>query len=270
MDTNIEVNLLKSGIAITQKCTLKCKLCGGYIPYYSNPEHFDYMNIKKTIDNYFKLVDHVGDFSITGGEPLMHPDLLKIIKSVLNYKNQINKLLILTNGTILFKDDILKILEENKEKCQITISNYGEISTEVDKIVNILSKKGITYRVINYSGEDIFCDGWVDYREHKQLHFTQEEIDQKGRACAVRSGHCNFYIMNGEMHSCGRSYRRMELGIIPRDKNEYVDLLDDSLLEIEKKKTILKIYNSISGTSCAYCGGLCKDSKRYIPAEQIK
>lgn len=269
MNEKIQVNLLRSGIVITLRCTLKCKLCGGYAPYYKNPMHLEYDKFARTIDNYFSVVDMVGDFSITGGEPLLHEDLGRIIEKTLEYSSQIGRILILTNGTLLFKDDVIQILIKNKDKCHVTISDYGKLSPKADLVYDILKQNDISCRVIKYNGDDLFCDGWVDYGDHTKKHFTQEEIDKKGKKCAIRQREVSI-IIDGELHSCGRSFRRMELGIIPKNKDEYVDLFDEKISNEEKRKTIINMYKNISTTSCAYCNGLCEDSERFCPAEQVK
>lgn len=269
MSDKLPVHLLRSGIVITLRCTLKCKLCGGYVPYYVNPPHFSYERIAKTIDNYFSVVDGVGDFSITGGEPLLHEDLGSILEKALEYSNQFNRILILTNGTLLFKKDVLQILSKNKDKCHVTISDYGKLSPKANVLVDILQQNDISCRTIQYSGDNLFCDGWVDYGDHSQKHFTQQDIEQKGKKCAIRNRDVSI-IIDGELHSCGRSFRRMELGIIPKNKNEYVDLFDESVPNIEKQKTIVNMFSTYGTTSCAYCNGLCEDSERFPPAEQIE
>lgn len=264
-----EVRILRSGLLITYRCTLKCKLCGGYMPEYENPLDEEYEKLCKIIDEYFKVVDFVGDFSLTGGETLMYKELDKIILKTLQYREQYNRLLILTNGTLLFKESTLEILSKNTDKAFVTVSDYGPISAKTEEIVEQLTRYNVRHRIIKYHGEDLFCNGWVDYGDHAQKHFTQEEIDEQGRNCAVRNRHCNFYIAEGQIHSCGRSFRRMELNIIPKNPDEYVDLLDESIPLEKKKETVMKIYNSTSSYSCAFCNGLRKDSKRYKPAEQI-
>ena len=43
--------------------------------------------------------------SITGGEPLLHPDFCTILDEILKYANRINKeIIVITNGTIEFTD----------------------------------------------------------------------------------------------------------------------------------------------------------------------
>ncbi|MEL7661269.1 radical SAM protein [Acetobacterium wieringae] len=267
METN-QLILKRSGIVITLRCTLKCKLCGGYAPYYKTPPHYSYDYIADTIDNYFGVIDKVGDFSITGGEPLLHKDLGRILNKTMEYSSQIGRILILTNGTMLFSDEVLEILQNHKDKLHVTISNYGFLSTRADELENKLKILDISHRVIKYSGENLFCDGWVDYGDHSRKHFTQKETDIKGKKCAIRSRDVSI-ILNGELHSCGRSFRRMELGIIPKNKNEYVDLLDSNTTINEKKDIISLMFRSDSTTSCAYCNGLCEDSERFPPAEQL-
>lgn len=265
---NDKVCLLRSGIVITHICTLNCKLCGGYIPYYNNPDHLQLKDIEKTIDNYFKVVDNVGDFSITGGEPLLHPELDKILIKVLKYSDRIDRVLILTNGTLLMDEKVIKILNKNREKCMVTISDYGNLSINANNLKEILDTANIPCRVIKYSGNDLFCDGWVDYGNHEKKSFTKEDTDKKGRSCAIRSREVSI-IEDGELHACGRSYYRMKIGKIPKNPEEFINLLDDNL-DINLSKDILNsLLKKTSITSCAYCNGLCEDSVRYIPAEQL-
>ena len=223
--------------------------------------------ISKTIDKYFELVDTVGDFDISGGETFLHPQIGDIIKKALQYEHRFNRLLILTNGTLLPSEDLLQAMKLS-DKILVTISNYGVLSKSTSALSRILEQNNIKFRVIDYS-DNIFCDGWVNYDSDKQLWHTEDELKRIGQNCAVRNRGCNFLIQNGEIHSCGRSYRRMEIGLIPRNSAEYVDLFDNTVSIEEKRETLLAMFHSDYGTSCAFCYGLCKDSKRYTPAEQL-
>ncbi|RCX09878.1 hypothetical protein DFR58_13317 [Anaerobacterium chartisolvens] len=77
-------------------------------------------------------------------------------------------------------------------------------------------------------------------------------------------------IQNGEIHRCGRAFRRMELGIIPKNKYEYINSFNDAISNTEKRITIIKLFNAKSTTYYAFCNGLCKDFERFPPAEQIR
>ena len=266
-----ELKLDRGSLEITLRCTLKCKLCAAYAPFYDVPPHYSAEFLAKTVEKYFELVDYVGDFSISGGEPLMHNEIDKIITEIFQYEKQFGRFLILTNGTLLFKEStigLLKELAKNKD-IQVNISHYGKVSNRVEDLTAQLDEAGIAYRVINYHDENLFSGGWIDYGDHTQKNFTLEERDQAGEDCVFASMNSTC-IEGGEIHRCARAHRRMELGIIPRNKKEYVDLFDDSV-SLEEKKEVLRyvILEAKSTTSCAYCNGMHSDSKRYPPAEQL-
>ena len=98
----------------TYRCTLKCKLCAAYAPYYKNPDHYEYGFLAKQIDSFFDIVDTVRDFSLSGGEPLLHKDIARLLLKLLEYKERIKRILILTNGTLLMREELLDVLEENR------------------------------------------------------------------------------------------------------------------------------------------------------------
>ena len=111
------MKIRRTTFVITQKCTLKCKLCLAFMPYYKNPVNTTLEEAERIVNNYFNIVDEVQIFSITGGEPLVNPELVNIIKKVLTYRDKItNTIDIVTNGTLMFRDDLLELLEKNNDK----------------------------------------------------------------------------------------------------------------------------------------------------------
>ena len=58
-NTTQETYLKRTTFKITSKCTLKCKLCLAYIPYYKNPKDLSYENAKKILARFFSLVDKI-------------------------------------------------------------------------------------------------------------------------------------------------------------------------------------------------------------------
>ena len=74
---------------ITEFCDLKCKLCLAYIPYYKEHKHMEIGDIKKALKKYFEIVNTVDKMSITGGEPLLHPDFCAVLYEILKYKDRI-------------------------------------------------------------------------------------------------------------------------------------------------------------------------------------
>ena len=51
--------------------------------------------------------------------------------------------------------------------------------------------------------------------------------------------------------------------------DEYIDLSDDSVSCEQNKEKIRKILNGSMLSSCLYCNGMCDDSPRFKPAEQL-
>ena len=265
-----KINLERSAISITQRCTLKCKLCNAYMPYYDKPRDMLFEDVEKVLKRYFSIVDTVGIFSVLGGEPLMHKDLGKILRLIGSYGEQIlERIDLVTNGTLDMKDDVLEFFIENAPKAKVIISHYGELSAKADMLVEKLERHGVNYRVANYHGDNLLYNGWLDFRDHSKKHFTQEAVEQQAQNCIVRRQRY-YLISEGEMHTCTRAHWRMREGIIPKNPNEYLNLLDENA-SIEMQKEILReMDRRIATTSCAHCDGSNENRKRYVPAEQLK
>ncbi|MCT4686245.1 radical SAM protein [Vallitalea sp.] len=268
---NEKLKLLHSGLTITQRCSLKCKLCAGYSPYYNPQPHYSLELLSDIIDRYFSIVDHVEKFTVTGGEPLIHEDLARIIEKIIEYRNQFDKIEIITNGTIFPNNELQSTLEKygKKDGCLIVmVDHYGELSTEVSRIKNYFEDKKIDHRIRIYHGDNPHCGGWVNFNDFSLKSHNEKDIIKKFRKCGLPKINFCFAIKNGEMHPCTFSHRIMELNIITRNKSEYIDLFDDNTVEQQKNK-LRNILNLKYFGACAYCNGMCEDSQRYKPAEQL-
>ncbi len=261
--------LKNTALAITERCTLRCKLCSAFIPYHENPQDLTLSEIGVILSRYFSLISSVDTFCITGGEPLMHPELLAICELLYSYSSQINKNIdITTNGTLLFKDDTIRFLEAHRDKVRVIIGDYGKHSPKAAELAKSLSSRRIFARVDSHNGDSPLYGGWIDCRDHTRKHQTQDQMDEQGSNCVHRKKR-GYVIRKGELHNCARSYWRMLNHIIPRNPDEYIDLLD-AARSVEEQRIVLRKLNSrASVTSCAYCCGATDRSRRYTPAEQL-
>ena len=82
----------RTELTITHRCTLKCKLCGAYSPYYSPTPHWRGEELQSYVDKYFEVVDSVEKMTISGGEPFLHPDLPELVKYLNKYKDALHLL----------------------------------------------------------------------------------------------------------------------------------------------------------------------------------
>lgn len=259
----------RTSLTITYRCNLKCRLCSMHVPYYEVPPHFTYEILAKSIDRYFEIVTSVGMFTISGGEPLSHKELPQILLHLLQYSNQIGSIEIVTNGTFVPGQELVDVLIKNREKIVFLVDNYGEISTHVNEIKELFEGLNINHRIRKYYGEDAHCGGWVDFGDFTQKWFSQEEVEKIYNKCALpKKLHC-FQITGGEMYSCSRSRRCAELNIIPKDENEFLGLFDVNTTVEQQRKKIHDLLNKKSLLGCAYCNGMCEDSPRFTPAEQL-
>lgn len=267
----MKIEIPRTTLCVTTYCNLKCKHCLAFIPYYKEHRHLSNSDAKEILKRYFEIVDKVDHFTITGGEPLLNKELLKILNEVIKYSNQINKSIdFVTNGTIKISNEILTFFKENNKKTKIVLSDYGpELSVELKNIEHDLILNGITYRVSHFFGDDLYYNGWIDFTDHSYRWTNKKDRDQNASQCLHRTGKY-FLINDGELHSCSRSFWRMREGIIPKIKEEYIPLMDDTLSVAEKKQILLNMYNMKSSTSCAYCVGFRNDVERTYPAQQIK
>lgn len=260
---------------VTCLCNLKCKLCGAYIPYLHNESkdinrEYPLEHWIKILDRYFEIVSHVNVLAISGGEPLLYPALPAFIQHLKKYQSAIGKVQIVTNGTIIPNQDVIDAAKDFGEGLYFNIDNYGEISKAVKEIDVILERHGISYIIRNYTKDNPHCGGWVNFGGlTKQIHKTQKEAEQLFAKCAnARRAHFCFLIAGNEMWPCDPARRRRYL-YPPDNDSEYLNLLDDSLSTEDQQKKITAIYAMKSLTACSYCNGLCEDSTRVIPGEQL-
>lgn len=273
------LHLARYSLVITQKCTLQCKLCAEYSPYVDNPETMDFEEIKKEIDRSFAIIDSIGDFSFSGGEPLLNANIYQAISYASKYFDRIDNLLVLTNGTLVPSEEKLaKIMEENPkiiEKLQFNVSNYGpNISKRVGDIEKVCEKLKIKCRVIKYYGEDLWCNGWIDFGDHSKKYFSEEETRAHAQTCNYRKNvFFPIHYFNGKtvLARCSRSFWRNVWGITPEKSKDLIFLPDEVTPRdvVEYRQKIREMLDMEYTDSCAYCNGMCEDSPRCKPAEQL-
>ncbi len=266
----MKTEIKRTALNVSTWCNLKCKNCLAFIPYYKNPSHLDLDTAKKTLDVYFKVVDKVTHFTVTGGEPLLNKDIVSIMQEVYQYKNQVGDSIdFVTNGTILITDELLNLFEENKEKTKVVVSNYGEkLSTKIGEIEEELKRRGIEYRLSKFFGDDLYYDGWIDFSDHSLKWKTDEEREKNAAGCLHATGRY-YVILGGELHRCSRCSWRTQNKIIPKIVGEYVPLMDEKYSIEEKREILLDMYSRNSTTSCAHCVGFRNDAQRVFPAQQL-
>lgn len=113
-------------ICLTERCTLKCKDCAhGCFAVDAQSEDLSLEMAKKSADSFFSKVDIVREFVLIGGEPLLYQELSEIINYIgERYRDKISIFSIVTNGTIIPKQEVLELCK--KYNVLVRISDYSE------------------------------------------------------------------------------------------------------------------------------------------------
>jgi len=238
------VNFVGVATFITEKCNLRCKDCGYFIPYYKKPLHFDKEEIKRELKLFAESVDGVAVMSILGGETLLYnaEDLIEICQFAYSLP-QFLFVRIITNGTIVPNR---KVLEQLKiSVTHINISDYGTLSRHLQELEKVLGEHGIVY--------DRAEQGtiWYPVEPPKKRNRTDNENQALFEQCCVEKD----ILHRGGLHLCEYSAVTVLQGKLPITDPGYVNLFDESLdcaMRREKIKKYLKNKSFIH--ACDYCG----------------
>ena len=179
-------------------------------------------------------------------------------------KKNIGHVRITTNGTVFPVDervwDVLK-----SDKFIVYISNYGEVSRKITEITKEFDDRGICYLVLNEEGV------WYDLGDMRSRNRGNKELAIQFRKCALGdNGACNS-LLKGRLHHCSRSSCGMDLGYVPDNDNDYVDLIKSRNLRKELSNFFRIDYDSgFFIQACNYCDKCTKEAMPIKAAKQIK
>ena len=255
-------------VLLTSHCTLRCKLCATYAPQSKNPCHYDSKKIISAVDKYFESMGDVALFTLSGGEPLLHPDLVQMITHFKKYVTRMEKFEIITNGTVIPSKELLQTLSDIPN-VDVMIDDYGEsLSKKVDKIIDLFEEYHITYRRRKYYGEDAHAGGWLDISNFDDKGRTEEENEKLFHKCMYSTTFSHhFFIIDGKGYMCYVNHRLLDN--INELEDEHVDFFDETLKPADIKNKLLALRQRPHLSVCAKCSGFCTDGKRYTPAEQL-
>jgi organic radical activating enzyme len=226
-------------VMITAKCSLKCKSCANLMQYYVDAKNTDH-EIFSALNRLNSNVDAIDEFRIIGGEPLMNKQWANIINGILE-QDANRKIFIYTNGTILPKDDQLESF--NGKNVNFYITDYGKLSSNIDKLEQSLKKHNIGYR-------RELADNWVDCASIRKHNRTVKENELVYKECCAKK---LYTLLNGKLYTCPFIANAANLKAIPDNKADYVDLLINTD-DLRKKLTrLIKMQKFFP--ACDFCDG---------------
>ena len=248
--------------AVTSKCTLKCKNCNMFTPYYK--EHFEYTfsELKETIDLFFDRIDYLFNYNFLGGEPFLNADLSKAINYIHErYMHKVGCIGVSTNGTVLPDKDLLKTLLQCH--VHVTVTNYTknvDCSQKLKQLIMIFDEAGIIYAIKNPNNWKNF--GFIDNTYHC------ENTEAHMQMCAPLWHGLN----DKKFYYCNVAWSGEKSGLFSLNENDYIDLtkLQENALE-DKKRIVehsLGCCNLGYISFCSVCHGCGKDNTNMVLAGQ--
>jgi len=226
-------------IVVTPKCNLKCVGCSNFMPLYPSPEHSDIELIRSSIDALLRASHRITNMVFIGGEPFLRKDLHEII-SLVSDNRKVKNIRITTNGTAVPSDQNLQCLK--KPNITVSISKYG--AADIKKFTDVLDINQIRYQLLD-------CSEWFDYGDTEKRDFDLKTLQRSYQMCA--SAECKT-LLKGKFYSCPRAAHSNELGLIPSNAGDFIDIID--LLKTPERKPGKKLkafYAAPYITACDYC-----------------
>ncbi len=248
-------------MTITTKCTLNCRHCNLFIPYHKEHINFSLDEMKRSIDLFFGRIDFVTYFGLIGGETFLNPDLEQCIVYLgENYRKQIGKITVITNGTVMPDESLLKVIK--KYDMYLSISDYTNI-VPYGKKMDELEEKVKEYQIDYYRNNSIV---WTDFGFPEQpVKRTPEQLEEHLRSCRPNWN----ALHGGRFYYCNVSWCAEQSGHFRLQPEDYIELGD---IDPKDKTACRKIVELSRGTSsfCRICGGCGADNKDYVvTGEQI-
>lgn len=253
-------------ISLTERCTLKCKKCAhGCYAVKNDAEDMSLEMVYKSADSLFSKVDYIHEFVLIGGEPLLYKHMAEVIEYVgSRYRNQINRFLIITNGTITPAQEVLEMCK--KYNVLINISNYTLALSHLEKhqkrLIEALEEYKVSFVLFNPDRE------WMDYGfDYVNRDCSEEELIKVFSSCDTPCRE----IRGNKYYYCIQARATADNLKLDVGQDDYLDL--DQLSSENYKKELLKFNLGYSEKGyldmCRYCHGI--EAKNYpIPvAEQV-
>lgn len=255
--------LSKIDTVITSRCTLRCKNCNLFISHAPVQCDIDLKRLKKNFDVFFESVDYVYEYTLLGGEPLLHKSIAEIISYLGNrYGKRIGRINLISNGTVIPNNDVIDILK--KYHVTIHISDYT-CSVDYKAILAKLQKKFLANDIEYYV---IPNNTWKDVIYPREGFQTDNP-----RRHMLLCGHSTHSVADGRLYWCDPAFAaECFMGFVSKE--------DDSLdMEANKRnyskyEATLNIIKYLLGdvnargymSICEKCAGVGSDNNKIVLA----
>ena len=224
--------------SIGSVCTLNCKFCSEFIPYFNKKKLISYEQVNLEIDRILEVVDKLVVAELIGGEPFLHPRIDEIIEKLCN-SDKVRFVEITTNAKVPFQQRWIHALRN--PKVRINISDYDSNNKEeVQCYSKIFEDNNIWYRF--YTSEEM---KWVDCGQLEKEERTEVQNSFCYLTCDC-SALCRT-IYDGKIYVCASAPVMFANGLLKTD-NSYLDLSNISDFD-----DIKKFFERTNSEACDFC-----------------
>jgi len=235
-------------IVITTKCSMNCESCANLMQYYVAAKNTD-SEILKAVKIISENVDHISEYRVIGGEPLMNKKWAEITNGILD-QNPDRAVYIYTNATICPKDEQLESFKG--KNLHFYITDYDKLSRNMDKVIEALNKHDISY----YRKP---AGNWVDCSRIRKHNRTISRLKQVFKECCAKQ---LYTLLNGKLYTCPFIANAANLNAIPENKADFVDVLSDVDNLKNKIKKLVKM--KFFFPACDFCDGRPHDPAKAL------
>lgn len=168
-------------LELTRMCTLECEHC------LRGDRRNEYMSFD-TINNCLKDITEIDALLLTGGEPLLAIEQIKVIIRIIKENNiKVNRINLGTNGTVL-DENILNVLKELSSISYLDLKVSNDMFHYLEFCrLGLLDKRENNFKVLN---EELGAKNYADYRYASKIrreviypcgkaaHLTEKRLDE--------------------------------------------------------------------------------------------
>lgn len=233
---------------ITSKCTLRCKYCASFIPYYENSSNEEVPVILESLENYFRYVDNLSLFALTGGDTFLHPKFDELLEEIGEryYNKKIQTIAVGTNAIIMPTQSRIKLLQKYNVIVRFTEYTKALHKQNIPEFCKILKDNNIRYECITF-------DKWANIGYPQESNGLTEENDKIDLFTNCRRSCVNLY--KNSLCYCGIAFRADELNYAPLGDGDVLDLTDTSIRKEELLEFMLGYHPKGYLNLCTKCNG---------------
>ncbi len=240
-------------IVVSETCTLRCKDCSALVPFLKQRNIYKAQDIISDFDTIYSLIDEIQELVIVGGEPFIYQELPQLL-NYFNRLEKIDKITVVTNGTIVPNSNMIDKLKENKVR--IRLSEYGIDKQILPQLIELFKKEKIKYYVQK-------LDYWLDLGFPTKHNYSTQQIERIFQDCAFSKSQG---LLNGKIFRCMHAAEIFNMLNI--EMSEGLDYLELRNEDITKDKLIHYLYYIKSINICEYCNGAMGNVKGIKPGIQ--